>query len=66
METTSYLSPAQLHQRWQMHQESIRRMIRQGRLPAVRIGRRGLRVALCDVEAYELRSRVWVKPEVAQ
>lgn len=48
----TYLSSRQLHKRWNFHQESVRRIIREGRLPAVRIGKR-LRVLLSDVEAYE-------------
>lgn len=47
-----YLSPDELHYRWGFHVESIRRMIREGRIGALRIGKR-LRVALADVEAFE-------------
>lgn len=51
-----FLSVAQLARRWQMHAESVRRMIREKRLPAVRIGRR-LRVSLADVERLEGEGR---------
>lgn len=57
--TKPFHTPTQLHHRWSFHPESIRRMIRQGRLPAVRIGKR----LLCrhdDVEAFEQRNRVQV------
>ena len=50
-------NPTQLHHRWSFHAESIRRMIRQGRLPAVRIGKR-LLVAHADVEAFEQKNPV--------
>lgn len=52
-----YLSSEQLHERWGFHAESIRRMIREGRIPATRIGTR-LRVAMNDIEAYEARNRI--------
>lgn len=47
-----YLSPVQLAERVSFHPESIRNMIRQGRLPAVRIGNR-LRVPLAEAEKFE-------------
>ena len=50
-ESTSY-RPRQLAVRWGLHEESIRRMIREGRLPAMRIGRR-LRVTDNSVLAFE-------------
>jgi len=53
---THYLTPYELHQRWSFHVESIRRMVREGRIPAIRIGKR-VRVALADVEAYEASNR---------
>jgi excisionase family DNA binding protein len=61
--TNNYLRPADLRQRWGFHAESIRRMVRQGRLPAIRIGKR-LLVATSDVEAFELKNRTEAK-EVA-
>ena len=51
-----YFTARQLAERWQMHVESIRRMIREKRLPAVRIGRR-LRVSLSVVERLEGEGR---------
>ena len=53
----TFLNPSQLHTRWGFHPESIRRMVRQGRLPAVRIGKR-LLVSQTDVEAFEQDHRV--------
>jgi excisionase family DNA binding protein len=47
------LSPRGLATRWSFHVESCRRMIREGRLPALRIGKR-LRVKVADVEAFEI------------
>lgn len=55
--TKTFYNPTQLHHRWSFHPESIRRMIRQGRLPAVRIGKR-LLVAQADVEAFEQKNPV--------
>jgi excisionase family DNA binding protein len=57
MNSTLFLTPRQLHERWNFHPESIRRIIREGRLPAIRIGKR-LRIALADVEAFEAASRI--------
>ena len=62
IETKPHLSPSQLHARWGFHPESIRRMVREGRLPALRIGNR-LRVALADVEAHETAHRVSYQPQ---
>ncbi len=53
----NYLRPAQLSQRWGFHAESIRRMIRQGRLPAVRIGKR-LLISQTEVDAFEANHRL--------
>jgi excisionase family DNA binding protein len=57
MSTESHLSPMKLHQRWGFHPESIRRMIRQGRLPAMRIGKR-LLIAEADILAFEAAQHV--------
>jgi excisionase family DNA binding protein len=54
---SSYLRPAQLSQRWGFHAESVRRMIRQGRLPAVRIGKR-LLISQTEVDAFEANHRL--------
>lgn len=51
-----FLSAAQLAQRWRMHAESIRRMIREKRLQATRFGRR-LRISLAEVERLEREGR---------
>lgn len=51
-----FLSAAQLARRWQMHAESIRRMIREKRLQATRFGRR-LRISLAEVERLEREGR---------
>jgi excisionase family DNA binding protein len=56
-----FLSAAQLARRWQMHAESIRRMIREKRLPATRIGRR-LRISLAEVERLEGEGRTRLGP----
>ena len=39
-------------------------MVREGRLPAIRIGKR-LRFSIVDIEAYEAASRVLRRKEVA-
>lgn len=62
--TNNYLNPSQIHLRWGFHPESIRRMVRQGRLPAVRIGRR-LLVKQTDLEAFE-QSRQTIHREGTQ
>lgn len=63
MNNNRYLSPHELSERWGFHQESVRRMIRERRIPALRMGRR-LRVSLLDVESFEAASRMI--PRVAQ
>jgi excisionase family DNA binding protein len=55
--TEQWFNPSQLHTRWGFHPESIRRMVRQGRLPACRIGKR-LLVSRTDIEAFEQDHRV--------
>ena len=57
MQTQSYFSPTQLSHRWAFHVESVRRMVREHRLPAVRIGRR-LRIPIEAVEKFEASSSV--------
>ena len=54
---SQYLDTREISDRLSFHQESVRRMIRQGRLPATRLGRR-LRVSLDDLEAFESAHRV--------
>jgi excisionase family DNA binding protein len=49
---SEFLTVAEVAQRWQLHPESVRRMIRQGRVPRVVVGRHN-RVALATVEAFE-------------
>lgn len=56
----TYISPRQLADKWGFHEESIRRMIREGKLRAVRLGNR-LRVSLKEVRAFEAANRVSVK-----
>ena len=57
MQDTTYYNTLQLCRRWSMHQESIRRLIRKSRLPAIRIGKR-MRVSSVDVEAFELSHQI--------
>ena len=57
MNNTTFLNTYELCIRWGFHPESIRRMIRQGKIPAVRIGK-SLRVSRSEVEALELSRKV--------
>jgi excisionase family DNA binding protein len=57
MEHTLYLNPQQLCQRWAMHPESIRRMVRKKRLPGLRIGK-SIRIAKADIEAFEAKHKI--------
>ena len=57
IQNKSFLDVAALSALWHLHPESIRRLIRAGRLPAVRFGRR-LRIGLEAVQAYESSQRV--------
>jgi excisionase family DNA binding protein len=55
--SAAFLSPRELSQRWSFHPESVRRMLREGRLPVTKMGKR-LRVAVADVLAYEEQNRM--------
>jgi len=56
MNEPAYLTVAQLADRWQISQPTIRRWIRQGRLPHTKfVG--GVRFDLRDVENYEAQAR---------
>jgi excisionase family DNA binding protein len=52
MSATQLLTPQQLATRWAFHTESVRRMIRSGRVQALRLGKR-VRVPLSEVEKIE-------------
>ncbi len=52
-----YLDVSALQSRWDLHPESVRRIIRAGHLPAIRFGGR-LRIDLEDVMAFEQSHRV--------
>jgi hypothetical protein len=54
---TKFLTPQQLGSRWSMHEESIRRMIRQRRIESVIIARRRL-VPITEVERIEAEGRI--------
>ena len=51
------LSPGALAARWSYHPESIRRLIRSGKLEAIRLGRR-LRISLQAIEKMEDDGRI--------
>lgn len=48
-----WLTPADLAERWQISPRTIRGMLADGELPAMRIGGKLWRIRLDDVEAYE-------------
>jgi len=54
---SEFLTAADVAQRWQLHPESVRRMIREGRIPRVGVGRH-YRVAFTTVEALEKNGAV--------
>lgn len=64
MTTDAYLTTCQLAKRWCFHPESIRRMLREGKLPAIRMGKRVLRVSMEAVLAYK-EARKLDRPAVA-
>ncbi len=51
-----FLDVVALQSRWDLHPESVRRLIRSGHLPAIRFGGR-LRINLEDVTAFEKNHR---------
>ncbi len=56
----SYLSPKEICARWGLHLETIRRLIRAGKLPAIHFGRL-IRVRVADLEAFENSQRTPTK-----
>ena len=55
-DNTKYLTPQQLASRWAWHVESVRRAIRQRRIPASVIYRRVL-IPIADIERIEAAGR---------
>ena len=51
-----FLTTAQLAERWHYHQESIRRLVREGELSCVRLGRQ-VRLPVEEIERYEQQHR---------
>ena len=54
---SKYFTPRQVAERWGWHVESVRRAIRQRRIPAVVISRR-LLVPVADIERIEAEGRL--------
>ena len=52
-----FLTVAEIAQRWQLNRETVRRMIRDGRIPSVLAGRHH-RVARATVETFESSGRL--------
>lgn len=57
MMNTTYLTTKQASERLALHQESVRRLCRSGKIPAIRIGKR-LRIPVAELEAIEAANRV--------
>jgi hypothetical protein len=53
----TFLSPAQLAQRWPLHPESIRRKLRRREIASVLIGRKRL-IPLSEIERIEAEGRI--------
>ena len=60
-----FLTPAELATRWRWHPESIRRLLRQGRLPSLRLGGKRI-IPVADVLAYEAAHLVGYSRQVRQ
>lgn len=52
-QAVSYLTPADLAVRWGCSPEHIQRLCKRGELRAMKLGRRGWRIAPSDAEAFE-------------
>lgn len=50
---TVILTPAQVAERWQVNERTVRRMCASGRLPGLRLSGKLLRLRLSDVEEFE-------------
>lgn len=57
MESKKFLSVQDVAVRWGLSYNTVRDVIRGGKLPAARLGGRRFRVDLSDVEAYESASK---------
>lgn len=57
MTKEKFIDVSALKSRWDLHPESVRRIIRSGQLPAIRLGGR-LRIDLEDIAAFEKSHRV--------
>ena len=60
-----FLTPTELADRWRWHPESIRRLLRQKRLPSLRLGGKRI-IPLADVLAYEVEHLVGHSRQVRQ
>jgi len=60
-----FLTPAELARRWRWHPESIRRLLRQERLPSLRLGRKRI-IPLTDIQHYEIEHLTGVSRQVRQ
>jgi hypothetical protein len=55
--TVRLLSPATVADRWEWHQESVRRSVRAGRIAAIRISGR-IRIPLTEIERIESTGKI--------
>ena len=60
-----FLTPAELAARWRWHAESIRRLLRQGRLPSLRLGGKRL-IPLTDILHFEAEHLFGISRQVRQ
>lgn len=51
--TAGYLTPAELRQRWKVSAMFLWRLRRDGKLKITRIGSRGVRIAMSEIERIE-------------
>ena len=51
--TPKFMTPRALSSRWNLHEESLRRMLRQGKLAGFKPGSKSWRIPVSSVEEYE-------------
>ncbi len=61
--TAEFITPRQLARRWNLHEESIRRMLRQGKLAGFKPGSKSWRMPLSSVLKHEAGGAVDIKDD---
>ena len=61
--THKFMTPRELARRWNLHEESVRRMLRQGKLAGFKPGSKSWRMPLSSVLKHEAGGAVDIKDD---